>query len=134
MASFEPSENTMEVGDVPPKHLGNPEAAALARDKGWVAPEEYDYSKYTQAGPDHGAAEAGEPGNVLEEEVQWASNAAKYEWSDEYGDVGPENPELEKMLFQSDLIIRAGVKFDKYVCCPCPLRLSLIMLVFATSK
>lgn len=40
----------------------------------------------------------------------WASNAARYEWKGEYDEsaIGPRNEELEKMLFDSDLIPRAG--------------------------
>lgn len=30
---------------------------------------------------------------------EWYSTAAKYEWSDDYGDVGPSIPELEEQLF-----------------------------------
>ena len=31
--------------------------------------------------------------------TEWAINAARYEWNDEYGDLGPKIPELEAMLF-----------------------------------
>lgn len=31
--------------------------------------------------------------------AEWAINAARYEWNDEYGDLGPKIPELEAMLF-----------------------------------
>ncbi|KAI5289115.1 hypothetical protein KEM54_004390 [Ascosphaera aggregata] len=43
----------------------------------------------------------------------WASSAAKYEWKEEYGDVGPRNEALEKILFHSDLISRAGTAFER---------------------
>ncbi|KAL5334818.1 P-loop containing nucleoside triphosphate hydrolase protein [Aspergillus crustosus] len=85
----------------------NDEASAIAREKGWVAPEGYDYEKYT----------AGPPGEKLAEELeqeedlpQWAATAAKYEWKDEYGDVGPESPQLEEQLFRSEYINRTGLK------------------------
>lgn len=81
----------------------NVEAAALAREKGWVEPQEYDYSVYTSTQ---------KPGEEVDAPA-WASGAAKYEWSDEYGDVGPPNEELEKMLFHNDYVSRAGVKFDQ---------------------
>ena len=31
--------------------------------------------------------------------AEWSIGAARYEWSDEYGDLGPQIPELEEMLF-----------------------------------
>lgn len=43
----------------------------------------------------------------------WASNAKKYEWSDEYGDVGPEFRDLELQLFHGEHINRTGIAFDK---------------------
>lgn len=43
---------------------------------------------------------------------QWASDAARYEWSDEYGDVGPEFPELEAQLFRGDNHVKTGVDFS----------------------
>jgi ATP-dependent RNA helicase DDX3X len=36
------------------------------------------------------------------------SDAAIYEWDDEFGDVGEPNPELEKMLFHDENLQRAG--------------------------
>lgn len=80
----------------------NEEAAALAREKGWAERLEYDYSVYNSTE---------KPGEGSE--APWAAGAAKYEWSDEYGDVGPPNPELEQMLFQGEFAGRAGVKFDQ---------------------
>ncbi|PYH84840.1 putative DEAD/DEAH box RNA helicase [Aspergillus uvarum CBS 121591] len=82
------------------------DASNLARAKGWVAPESYDYDKYTAASaPDQPAGDSGD-GQLPE----WAANAAKYEWKDEYGDVGPEIPELEEQLFRNEFINRAGLK------------------------
>lgn len=85
----------------------NQEAATLARDKGWTEPEKYDYSRY--AAPTEEAA----TGNPSYDATPWASDARKYEWKEDYGDVGPEDEELEKMLYRHDLINRAGVKFEK---------------------
>jgi ATP-dependent RNA helicase DDX3X len=85
----------------------NAEAAAVAREKGWVPPEKYDYSKYTTVAP--GGPVEGEANN---EAPEWASNAAKYEWNEEYGDIGPPNPELEEMLFHNEYINRVGIKFE----------------------
>lgn len=102
----------------------NAEAASLARSKGWAAPETYDYSKYVTpvgpaagpAGPAAPAAEKSEFGGeppAAEDLPEWAGNAAKYEWKDEYGDVGPEIPELEEMLFRNEFINRTGLKISK---------------------
>lgn len=82
------------------------EAAILAREKGWVEPEKYDYARY--AAPEKVVGDEA-PVDV----VPWASDARKYEWKEEYGDVGPSDEELEKMLFRNDLINRVGLKFDK---------------------
>ncbi|KAF1975451.1 DEAD-domain-containing protein [Bimuria novae-zelandiae CBS 107.79] len=40
--------------------------------------------------------------------AKWLSDAVVYEWTDDYGDVGPENPELEKELFEDPDIQRQG--------------------------
>ncbi|KAI5296682.1 hypothetical protein KEM52_000006 [Ascosphaera acerosa] len=119
----------------------NAEALARAREHGWVEPQEYDYQKYQQppSAPHGPAALAGAGGDVAADQTaaangategvvaapgavardddamqpEWASSAAKYEWREEFGDVGPRNEALEKMLFHSDLISRAGASFDK---------------------
>lgn len=89
----------------------NPDAAAAARQKGWSAPQGYDYSKYNSTvQPLEKPAEE----EVVEIDLpEWAAKAAKYEWKDEFGDVGPHNPELEKMLFRNDFINRTGMKLGK---------------------
>jgi ATP-dependent RNA helicase DDX3X len=75
----------------------NPEAAQkVARDKGWTDPVPFEY------------AELADNKNHLD----WAGVAVRYEWKDEYGDVGPAVPELEDQLFHGDLIIRPGAKLD----------------------
>lgn len=84
------------------------EAANIAREKGWAEPEKYDYSRY--AGPAGPSADGASPPH---DDIPWASDARKYEWKEEYGDVGPEDEELEKILFRNDFINRAGVKFEK---------------------
>ncbi|KAI1960380.1 hypothetical protein LOZ58_004103 [Ophidiomyces ophidiicola] len=78
------------------------EAAALAREKGWAEPQRYDYAVYT--------TQPGDPSSDVNDS-QWASNAVKYEWKDEYGDVGPRNEELEQMLFRDEYTNRAGCFF-----------------------
>ncbi|KAL4754840.1 hypothetical protein BDW72DRAFT_200509 [Aspergillus terricola var. indicus] len=88
----------------------NIEASALAREKGWVEPKNYDYEKYVNVIPSEKPAEDGENSQDEQSIPEWAANAAKYEWNDEYGDVGPENPHLEEQLFRGEFINRTGLK------------------------
>ncbi|KAE8148109.1 putative DEAD/DEAH box RNA helicase [Aspergillus avenaceus] len=86
----------------------NTKRAEAAREKGWVAPESYDYAKYNAGPPLPNPSE-----EIPKEQLpEWAANAAKYEWKDEYGDVGPANPDLEEMLFRSEFINRTGLKIS----------------------
>lgn len=78
----------------------NAEAAEEARKQGWVAPQPYDYEKY-----ENKDAAAGE----------WAGVAARYEWKDEYGEVGPRDPQLENELFHGEFTTRVGRRFEEYV-------------------
>ena len=80
----------------------NEEAHALARDKGWVEPQEYDYNAYNSSGQPAGDGRA-----------FWAHKAEKYEWKEEYGEVGPRSEALEAQLFRSETTNRQGLKFDK---------------------
>ena len=86
--------------------------------KKWSEPEKYDYKLYnaaTREEREEAEREAAERDGAAgtTEAPTWAANAAKYEWLDEYGDVGPPHPELEKMLFSSDHINRRGRQFDQ---------------------
>lgn len=83
----------------------NEEAHALARDKGWVEPQEYDYNVY------NASLNAAAPGDVVVGD--WSHNAEKYEWKEEYGDVGPPSEKLEAQLFRSEFINRRGLRFDR---------------------
>ncbi|KAL8667200.1 MAG: hypothetical protein Q9202_000772 [Teloschistes flavicans] len=47
------------------------------------------------------------------EPPSWAANAARYEWSDEFGDVGPEDKALEKMLFHAEEKMEVGDHLQK---------------------
>ena len=100
------------------------EAAQRARDAGWAVPENYDYQTYNATTLEERiAAEAkvaeragtDENASTTQDVPLWASNAAKYEWSEEYGDIGPAFEELEKQLFRSDLTNRVGLNFDASV-------------------
>ena len=85
----------------------NEEAHALARDKGWVEPQEFDYDAYNASGKAKGTDQVAKG--------DWSHNAERYEWKEEYGDVGPPSAELEAQLFRSEFINRQGLKFDKYI-------------------
>ncbi|KAK2850683.1 hypothetical protein FQN49_005424 [Arthroderma sp. PD_2] len=76
---------------------GGEESAAMAREKGWVVPQRYNYDAYNTLNKDEVA-----------DALPWASNSAKYEWKEEYGDIGPPNEELEQMLFKDEYIPRVG--------------------------
>ncbi|KAL8714153.1 MAG: hypothetical protein Q9220_001882 [cf. Caloplaca sp. 1 TL-2023] len=43
----------------------------------------------------------------------WAANATRYEWSDDFGDVGPEDKDLEAMLFHADEKMEVGENLQK---------------------
>lgn len=113
MDSFDTQEMAAALPDSEePKSRMDAAAAAVAREKGWVEPEKYDYSKYALPVKPVGEGpptEAPAPGSDL----AWAHEARKYEWNEEHGDVGPEDKQLEEMLFGSELINRTGVKFEK---------------------
>jgi ATP-dependent RNA helicase DDX3X len=64
---------------------------------GWVERQKFDYEAYT--------AERGTLGSV--------GNETRYEWKDEYGDVGPRVPAIEKALFEGDSIMTAGDELNK---------------------
>src|SRR5271163_4384012 len=94
------------------QHLDKEHALALAREKGWVAPQAYDYETYNAPmGSSAAMAAATEAGQG----PLWGHNAVKYEWREEYGEVGPAIPELEDQLFRSEFLVRKGLKFDQYV-------------------
>lgn len=76
----------------------NQEAAQKARAHGWIEPSNYDYEALA---------------STKVEPSTWASNAQKYEWKDEYGDVGPEDEKLEEYLFKNQHIVRKGAKMEK---------------------
>lgn len=76
----------------------NAEAAhKVAREKGWTEPVPFEYADLAN-NKDH---------------RDWAGIAARYEWKDDYGDVGPAVPELEDQLFRGELIARPGAKLDE---------------------
>jgi ATP-dependent RNA helicase DDX3X len=92
------------------KHVSNSTAPAdgdtrtAARRQGWAEPSSYDYEEYGKQAKDNTAVDTTLP--------MWGHNAQKYEWREDYGDIGPRNEELEQMLYHSEFITRQGIKFD----------------------
>lgn len=77
-----------------------------AREQGWSEPQEYDYA--AAAAPVNTT-----PGEASADQPMWGHKSRRYEWDDEFGDVGPEVPELEKDLFHGEFQMRRGIRFDR---------------------
>ena len=86
----------------------NAESAQRSREAGWVEPVKYDYEAYNTD-----SKELRESLDPTVELPTWAANATKYEWKDEYGDVGPEHTELEAVLFGQDTHVTEGKHREK---------------------
>jgi ATP-dependent RNA helicase DDX3X len=73
------------------------------QDKGWTNPIPFVYDSVTggTAAPDE-----------TRDEAPWLSDAAVYEWDDEFGDVAPRVPKLEKELYESETAMRAGKRIE----------------------
>lgn len=109
MATREPALTEASNGT----HAGPPRdeaKAQLAREKGWVEQQNFDYSATIP--PQEQVTD--NPLSTGTEVQGWMSRARKYEWQEEYGDLGPEIPELEAELFGSELRLKKGVDFNKY--------------------
>ena len=78
----------------------------------WVPREAYDYRLYNAQTREEREQLAA---NNQVELPDWAANAQKYEWSDDYGDIGPEHLDLEKQLFGGDFLVRRGQELEKCV-------------------
>ena len=84
----------------------NEDAHALAREKGWAEPQGFDYMMYNAEGKARQEAEEAQG-------LDWQHSQPKYEWQEDYGEVGPAVPELEQILFRSEFLNRRGIKFDE---------------------
>lgn len=103
------SDVTNKVSNV---QINNEAAKERVKEANWSTPQGFDYEKYN-AGPRDKAAPASESAEPEGEASSWAANAAKYEWNDEYGDVGPEHELLRKMLFGDEHKVEQGDKLSK---------------------
>ena len=92
----------------------NEDARKRVGERGWAEPQKFDYDAYA-AGPNNkGSAPAPAADEDQGRDMQgWAANAVKYEWSDEYGDIGPKHEELEKMLFRDEHQMERGSEFSR---------------------
>ena len=70
------------------------------RNKGWSEPQAYDYAAYKEGG------ESAIPNQI------WGHDAAKYEWKEEFGDVGPAVEELEDQLYRNDHRPKQGTEMS----------------------
>ena len=103
-----PLENTTNVVKVmAAREPGDQEAAQHAAKKGWAKPTA---TKYNHDEPE---TEPEFKDEVARGQPQYATNFAKYEWQEEYGEVGPEIPELEEALFRSQHRVQTGIKFNE---------------------
>ena len=103
------SDVTNKVSNV---QINNDAAKERVKEANWSTPEGFDYEKYN-AGPRDKAAPASDFVQPEGEASSWAANAAKYEWKDDYGDVGPADDDLQKMLFGDEHKMEQGDNFSK---------------------
>ena len=90
----------------------NEEAMDRVKEAKWGDRQEYDYAKYTAA-PNDKTSTASISDLPTADAPTWAANAAKYEWTEDYGDVGPAHDELEKMLFGDEHKMEQGSELSK---------------------
>ena len=117
MTSTEDTAANMNIDNPGQESTPNPDAAAneaAAREHGWSKPVSYNYGMYAapfnpprqgvEGEPSEGTAEATEARPRFTEDVpEWGAKSARYEWKEEYGDVGPAFKELEDMLYGTTL-------------------------------
>ena len=77
--------------------LNKDEFLEKARAAGWTETTAFNYDQFLRTGGNDG-------------DFQGAGQ--KYEWKDEYGDVGPEIPELEQILFGGEFQMRKGAHMN----------------------
>nr|KAK5448799.1 hypothetical protein LTR18_001887 [Exophiala xenobiotica] len=104
-------------GDAAPVHgVVDQESLKRARELGWAEPQSFHYGAtapttvLTDAPPP--ADEDGDELVSVHKSSTWAHDAEKYEWKEEFGEVGPRIEKLEQDLFKADYINRAGEKFE----------------------
>lgn len=106
--------NTMSTTAI---RVGNTDALKRVRDAQWAEPQKFNYESYNAD-----TREQREAVEAKDDVPAWAANATKYEWSEEYGEVGPAHPQLEQQLFGDENQVRQGDDFEKWVFYMCSLR------------
>ena len=118
------------------------EGRALVRSCNWPEAVRYEYSVYNVKPDETDENKEGSEAKPLHEppkEPDWLHNAAKYEWDDTYGEIGPEVPELEEQLFHGEHLLSRGsdiqaLEFEVKLEGPTPVRpirhVSLFMISF----
>ena len=89
----------------------NEAARERVKEANWGVQEGFNYAKYN-AGPRDKTAPASESDQPQGNASSWFANAVKYEWNDDYGDIGPQHEALEKMLFGDPDKVEQGKKFS----------------------
>jgi ATP-dependent RNA helicase DDX3X len=72
-----------------------------ARIHNWAVPQPFNYQ----------GTQVNTASDVKE---KWFSGCKRYEWNDEFGDVAPEDPELEDELFIHNYSTIQGEKIEEY--------------------
>ncbi|KAK4495052.1 hypothetical protein PRZ48_013379 [Zasmidium cellare] len=93
----QPQDAQQESGPAPAE-LGKEELTKRARDQGWTETTAFDYDAFVRQGGNN---------------ADWYGAGEVYEWSEDYGDVGPEIPELERILFGRELRLEQGEHIDQ---------------------
>ena len=116
-ADIEEKMDDMNTDKPEPNAAPYPDAAAndaAAREHGWAKPVSYNYGMYNapfnpsrpggegEANEGEAGAEGARP-QYTEDVPEWGAKSARYEWKEEYGDVGPAFKPLEDMLFGTQL-------------------------------
>jgi ATP-dependent RNA helicase DDX3X len=116
MAAASPAAPAVTMGETPATET---ESSVTAHWK--VQKTAYDYNTYNKSTKElaEAQASAGAVGDEVIDAVggirpgDWSSNAAIYQWNDEFGDVGPSFPDLEKQLFGSENHVTRGLQYEK---------------------
>lgn len=87
-------------------------ALECVKQAGWVPTQGFDYGKYNK-GPHDKTAPASGPDQPQGDASGWAGDAVRYEWDEDYGDVGPEHKELKDILFSNENKMVRGEEFSK---------------------
>jgi hypothetical protein len=83
------------------------ELANKAREHNFPAPQAYDYEAYAARNPGPAPVD-------MSEGPAWASDAVKYEWKGDFGDIPPRDEALEAELFRNAWQMSQGEHMAQY--------------------